>query len=36
MIPVSAVIASAVEDAEGFDVDRMPISPSDLHHLRFT
>ncbi|MFI6386405.1 aerobic carbon-monoxide dehydrogenase large subunit [Nonomuraea sp. NPDC050540] len=34
VIPVSAVIASAVEDAEGFDIDRMPISPSDLYHLR--
>ncbi|WP_214320103.1 aerobic carbon-monoxide dehydrogenase large subunit [Nonomuraea sediminis] len=34
VIPVSAVIASAVEDAEGFPVDRMPISPSDLFDLR--
>ncbi|GAA0369897.1 xanthine dehydrogenase family protein molybdopterin-binding subunit [Microbispora corallina] len=34
VIPVSAVIAAAVEDAEGIVVDRMPISPSDLHALR--
>ncbi|MEV7005028.1 aerobic carbon-monoxide dehydrogenase large subunit [Streptosporangium sp. NPDC051022] len=34
VIPVSALIASAVEDAEGFPVTRMPISPSDLFHLR--
>ncbi|WP_157245946.1 aerobic carbon-monoxide dehydrogenase large subunit [Nonomuraea typhae] len=34
VIPVSAVIASAVEDAEGIDIDRMPLSPSDLFHLR--
>ncbi|MEO3800629.1 aerobic carbon-monoxide dehydrogenase large subunit [Nonomuraea sp. B1E8] len=34
VIPVSAVIASAVEDAEGIDVDRMPISPSELFALR--
>ena len=29
-IPVSAVIASAIEDAEGFPITRMPISPYDL------
>ncbi|MEV6980457.1 aerobic carbon-monoxide dehydrogenase large subunit [Sphaerisporangium sp. NPDC051017] len=34
VIPVSAVIASAIEDAEGIAVDRMPISPSELHDLR--
>ncbi|GAB2930647.1 aerobic carbon-monoxide dehydrogenase large subunit [Nonomuraea fastidiosa] len=34
VIPVSAVIASAVEDAEGIPIDRMPISPSDLYALR--
>ncbi|GLX03631.1 aerobic carbon-monoxide dehydrogenase large subunit [Microbispora sp. NBRC 16548] len=34
VIPVSAVIASAVEDAEGITIARMPVSPSDLHHLR--
>ncbi|WP_049575016.1 aerobic carbon-monoxide dehydrogenase large subunit [Nonomuraea sp. SBT364] len=34
VIPVSAVIASAVEDAEGVNIDRMPLSPSDLFHLR--
>ncbi|MEU7884173.1 aerobic carbon-monoxide dehydrogenase large subunit [Microbispora bryophytorum] len=36
VIPVSAVIAGAVEDAEGITIARMPISPSDLHHLRLT
>jgi aerobic carbon-monoxide dehydrogenase large subunit len=34
VIPVSAVIAAAVEDAEGLGIDRMPISPSELFHLR--
>ncbi|WP_433354491.1 aerobic carbon-monoxide dehydrogenase large subunit [Microtetraspora malaysiensis] len=34
VIPVSAVIASAIEDAEGITIVRMPISPSDLHTLR--
>ncbi|MET8156959.1 aerobic carbon-monoxide dehydrogenase large subunit [Sphaerisporangium sp. NPDC005289] len=34
VIPVSAVIASAIEDAEGLSVDRMPISPSELYELR--
>ncbi|WP_406313444.1 aerobic carbon-monoxide dehydrogenase large subunit [Streptosporangium sp. NBC_01639] len=34
VIPVSAVIASAVEDAEGIGIDRMPISPSELFDLR--
>jgi CO/xanthine dehydrogenase Mo-binding subunit len=34
VIPVHAVIASAVEDAEGFRIDRMPISPSELWELR--
>ena len=33
-IPVSAVIASAIEDAEGFPVRSMPISPSELWELR--
>jgi len=33
-IPVSAVIASAIEDAEGFPITSMPISPDDLWHLR--
>ncbi|GAA4283245.1 xanthine dehydrogenase family protein molybdopterin-binding subunit [Brevibacterium daeguense] len=33
-IPVSAVIASAVEDAEGFPITRMPISPPELWELR--
>ncbi|MFC4113630.1 aerobic carbon-monoxide dehydrogenase large subunit [Nonomuraea zeae] len=34
VIPVSAVIASALEDAEGIEIDRMPISPSELFALR--
>ncbi len=34
VIPVSAVIAAAVSDAEGFPVTAMPISPSDLFSLR--
>jgi CO/xanthine dehydrogenase Mo-binding subunit len=28
------VIASALEDAEGIEIDRMPISPSELFDLR--
>ncbi|MHA6797307.1 aerobic carbon-monoxide dehydrogenase large subunit (plasmid) [Pseudonocardia bannensis] len=34
VIPGSAAIASAIEDAEGFPVRAMPISPSELFHLR--
>ncbi|MEO5708535.1 MAG: aerobic carbon-monoxide dehydrogenase large subunit [Nocardioidaceae bacterium] len=34
VIPVSAVIASAVEDALGFRISAMPISPSILFDLR--
>ncbi len=34
VIPGHAVIASAMEDAEGFRIDRMPISPSELWELR--
>ena len=34
VIPGSAVIASAIEDAEGFVIRRMPISPSELFELR--
>jgi carbon-monoxide dehydrogenase large subunit len=34
VIPVSAVIASAVEDAVGFRIDAMPINPSILFGLR--
>ncbi|WP_084957869.1 aerobic carbon-monoxide dehydrogenase large subunit [Thermoactinospora rubra] len=34
VIPVSAVLASAIEDAEGLPIDRMPISPAELYHLR--
>ena len=33
-IPVTAVIASAIEDAEGFPITSMPISPSELFELR--
>ena len=34
VIPVSAAIAAAIEDAEGFRITRMPISPSELYDLR--
>ncbi len=34
VIPVTATIASAIEDAEGFPIDRMPISPDELWALR--
>jgi aerobic carbon-monoxide dehydrogenase large subunit len=34
VIPGSAAIASAIEDAEGIIIRRMPISPSELFHLR--
>jgi CO/xanthine dehydrogenase Mo-binding subunit len=34
VIPVSAVIAAAVEDATGIRIERMPLSPSELFHLR--
>jgi CO/xanthine dehydrogenase Mo-binding subunit len=34
VIPGAAVIAAAIEDAEGFRVDKMPISPSELWELR--
>jgi len=36
VIPGSAAIASAIEDAEGFPITAMPISPSDLYTLRLT
>jgi carbon-monoxide dehydrogenase large subunit len=36
VIPGSAVFASAIEDAEGFEIRRMPISPSELWELRRT
>ncbi|MEM9562479.1 MAG: aerobic carbon-monoxide dehydrogenase large subunit [Actinomycetota bacterium] len=36
VIPGSAVIASAIEDAEGFTVDRMPLAPHEIHELRRT
>ncbi|MGH3344035.1 MAG: aerobic carbon-monoxide dehydrogenase large subunit [Carbonactinosporaceae bacterium] len=34
VIPGMALLASAIEDAEGFRITRMPISPSDLFELR--
>ncbi|ACU97105.1 aerobic carbon-monoxide dehydrogenase large subunit [Saccharomonospora viridis] len=34
VIPCSAVFASAIEDAEGFPITSMPISPSELYELR--
>ena len=34
VIPVSAVIAAAVEDAMGFRIDAMPLNPSRLFDLR--
>jgi CO/xanthine dehydrogenase Mo-binding subunit len=34
VIPVSAVLAAAIEDAEDIRIDAMPISPDDLFHLR--
>jgi carbon-monoxide dehydrogenase large subunit len=34
VIPSAAVFASAIEDAEGITIRRMPISPSDLFELR--
>jgi carbon-monoxide dehydrogenase large subunit len=36
VIPGSAVIAAAIEDAEGFPITAMPISPSELHALRLS
>jgi CO/xanthine dehydrogenase Mo-binding subunit len=36
VIPTSAVLAAAIEDAEGIPITRMPISPSELFHLRET
>jgi CO/xanthine dehydrogenase Mo-binding subunit len=34
VIPGMAVLAAAIEDAEGFKITRMPISPSELFALR--
>lgn len=34
VIPGSAVVAAAIEDAEGFPITRMPISPAELFELR--
>jgi carbon-monoxide dehydrogenase large subunit len=36
VIPGAAVLAAAIEDAEGFTIRSMPISPSDLFELRLT
>ncbi|MFP5334235.1 MAG: aerobic carbon-monoxide dehydrogenase large subunit [Actinomycetes bacterium] len=36
VIPGAAAIAAAIEDAEGFPIRRMPISPSELFALRAT
>ncbi len=36
VIPGSAAIAAAIEDAEGFPITAMPISPSELYALRLT
>ena len=35
-IPVAAAIANAISDALGIQIDRMPISPSELHALLHT
>ena len=34
VIPGAAVLAAAIEDAEGIPITRMPISPSELYELR--
>lgn len=34
VIPGAAVLAAAIEDAEGIQITQMPISPSELFHLR--
>jgi aerobic carbon-monoxide dehydrogenase large subunit len=34
VIPAAAVLASAIEDAEGVPISRMPISPAELWELR--
>jgi len=34
VIPGAAVFAAAIEDAEGFPITAMPISPSELFELR--
>ncbi len=34
VIPTSAVIASAIEDAEGFEINRMPLDPHEIHTMR--
>jgi hypothetical protein len=34
VIPSAAVFAAAIEDAEGFSIRSMPISPSELFELR--
>jgi carbon-monoxide dehydrogenase large subunit len=34
VIPVAAVLASAIEDAEGYPITSMPLSPNDIFRLR--
>ena len=34
VIPGTAVIASAIEDAEGFEINRMPLDPHEIHAMR--
>ena len=34
VIPAAATIIAAVEDAEGFDISRVPITPDDIFRLR--
>ena len=34
VIPAAAAIIGAVEDAEGFPISRVPISPDDIFRLR--
>ena len=36
VIPGAAVLAAAIEDAEGISITSMPLSPSDLFELRRT
>ncbi len=34
VIPTAAAIASAIEDAEGFSITRMPLDPHEIHEMR--
>ncbi len=36
VIPVVAAMAAAIEDAEGYRIDHMPVSPSELFQMRTT